>query len=171
MPGSDDTCGRQAGDLGHSLSEDVDWVADDDNRAASAGESLADIADQDCILAEQVQPGFAGSTASAGGNDDNVSVDHILDGRCPDEGGRVERGSMRQVHGFTFGDSFAHIVEEQFVRYTQVQRGDRHTRPNPTRADDRDSSLHRLATAWLAILRTLSDPTERSRTRGPPQPS
>src|SRR5204862_1217447 len=114
-PGPDDTCGRQPGNLGHSLGEDVDRVADDDNRAASAGESLADIADQGCIVAEQVQPGFAGSTASAGGNDDNVSVDHILDGGCPDQGGRVERGSMRQVHGFTLGDCFAHIVQEQFV--------------------------------------------------------
>jgi hypothetical protein len=49
---------------------------------------------------------------------------------------------MRQVHDFTLGDSFADIVEEQFVRHTQVQRGDRDAGSHPTRADNRDSPLH-----------------------------
>jgi hypothetical protein len=51
--GADDACGRQAGNLRDSLGENVDRIAHDDDRAANAGESLADVADQDYILAEQ----------------------------------------------------------------------------------------------------------------------
>jgi hypothetical protein len=72
--------------------------------------------------------GLAGPTASAVSDDDNIGVEHVLDGGLMDDGGRVERCTMRQIHGLALRDGVAHIVEEQFVGQTGVQRRDRHTR-------------------------------------------
>jgi hypothetical protein len=50
--GAHDACGRQAGNLGHPLGEDVNRIADDDNCPASTGQAPADIADHGRVLTQ-----------------------------------------------------------------------------------------------------------------------
>jgi hypothetical protein len=110
--GADDSRGRQPRDFGHPLGQDVHGIADHDNGSARPRESPSDVADHRRILAEQVQPGFAWSTAATGSDNNHVGIDHILDGRLANDRRRIERCTVRQIHRFTFGDVFARIEEE-----------------------------------------------------------
>jgi hypothetical protein len=76
----------------------------------------------DLITNVKFQPGLTRPTASTGGDHDNVSIDHLFDHRCPHHSGRIERRTVSQIHRFAFGDGFAHVVQEQFIREQPLWR-------------------------------------------------
>lgn len=98
--------------------------------------------DDGCVLTQQFQTRLAWQTASAGGDNYSVDISHFLNFRCSDDGGRIKRRAMSQVHRFTLGNVPADVIEEQFIRDTRMERRDRDAGAHPSGADDRNSSLH-----------------------------
>ena len=78
--------------------------------------------DHSRVFTQQFQAGLTGPTAPAGCDNDGVGVSHLLNRRRPDYGRRIERGAVRQVHGFTFGDLLTNVMQQQFVRDARMQR-------------------------------------------------
>jgi hypothetical protein len=89
--GPDDSRGRQPRNCGHVPGQNIYGIADHHDGSARPCESSSDVANHRRILAEQIQPGFAWSTAAAGRDDDDVGIGHVFDGRCANQRPRIER--------------------------------------------------------------------------------
>ena len=140
--GADDALGRQARRPRHDLREHVDRVGDDHDESAVAGESLADVAEEAGVLAQQLEAGFPRLATAAGGDHDRVGVPELVRRGRAHARRRIERGAVRQVHRFALGHLGARVREQQLVREARVKDRDGHAGAYPAGSEDADRELH-----------------------------
>jgi hypothetical protein len=148
-PGPNDALPRQSGALGDDVGEYVDGVRDDDDEPPIAAQTRPDLARRPRVVAQQLEARLTGLPSAAGGDHDRVRLHHLLDRSRAHGRGRVERRAMGEIHRLTLRDVRPHVAEQELVRDSGVQRGDRDTRADPPDADDPDGGVHQQAVLGL----------------------
>ena len=112
--------GENADACGGNPREHIDGIADHDDEAARARQLAANAAHDGGVVAQKLQPGLVWLAAATGGDHDRVRVTHLSHGAPTNPRGRIERRTVRQVHGLALRQPGPGIREQQLRGKTAV---------------------------------------------------